>query len=151
VAVATAFPRGFGSLALSLSNRVSSSSAAPQIRDHLVDRTRAINSNVYNSIARFQPYGKFHDHQHPYDRPRWAPHHHPATTNNHCLLQNRTISAHHLCVEFFIYSLHTIFPYRLGYLRKRQHIPCRPNGWKDSRHRYQCCMGCIWLAAEQRK
>ena len=32
---------------------------------------------------------------------------HPATTNNDCLLLNRAISAHHLCVEFFIYSLHT--------------------------------------------
>jgi len=149
VIVAFAFPRGSGSLALSLATRVSSSSVAPRIRDHLLDHTRVINSNVYNSVTLFQPCRKFH--QHPYVRPCWASHHHPATTNNHCLLQNRAISAHHLCVEFFICSLHTLFPYRLGYLRKRQYIPCRPNGWKDSRHRYQRCMGCIWLAAKQRK
>jgi hypothetical protein len=140
-------------LSLLLSASVSSSFvSSPRIRDHLLDRTRVTDSNVYSSaLFQFQPYGKFHGHQHPCERPRWAPHHHPAATNNHCLFQNRTVSAHHLCLEFLIYSLHTCFPYRLRHLRKWQHIPCWPNGWKDSRNRYQHCMGCIRLAAEQCK
>jgi hypothetical protein len=150
------FPHCQCSCSLSLSTSVSSSFvSSPRIRDHLLDRIGVTNSNVYNSaLFQFQPCGKFHkfnDHQHPCDRPRWAPHHHPATTNNHCLFQNRAISAHHLCVEFFIHSLHTRFAYRLGHLRKRLHIPSWSNEWNYSRCRYQRCMGCICLAAEQPK
>lgn len=117
-------------LTVSLSTRVAFPSVSP---------------NVFVYI---QP-GEFIDHQHPRDGPRWAPHHHPATTDDNCVFQGRRVSTHHFCVELFICSFHTCVPYRLGYLRKRLHIPCRPNERHHPRHGHQRCLGRFCLAGEQ--